>query len=84
MAEFSPIDEIEPLIVTADDGTLFHLSAVSFGGPNPPYPAGQRLRWHIIDTSGRDFVGPPILDREPEAARQAVAEWWRQQKPAVP
>jgi len=81
MAESSPIDEIEPLIVTADDGTLFHLSAMRFGGANAPYPTDQRLRWHVMDTAGRSYVGPPILDREPEAAQQAISDWWRQHKP---
>lgn len=81
MAESSPIDEIEPLIVTVDDGTLFHLSPMNFGGANAPYPPGQRLRWQITDTCGRSYVGPPILDSEPQAVRQAVSDWWREHGP---
>ena len=82
MAESSPIDEIEPLIVTVDDGTLFHLSPMNVGGANAPYPPEHRLRWQIMDTSGRSYVGPPILDSNPEATRRAISDWWREHRPS--
>lgn len=83
--ESSPIDGIESLIVTVDDGTVFHVSPAHFGGTSSKYPKHVALRWQIRRLSPRphgderpmSYVGPPIQpDRSPEAVRALINDWW--------
>lgn len=83
--ERSPIDGIDAVIVSTDDGTVFHVSPVFLGGPNSPYPVHVRLRWAVHRMSQRphgdempdSYVGPPIQpDRSPAAVRALINEWW--------
>lgn len=71
------IEGIDSFVITLDDGTFLHVQPCAFGGPNAPYPVGERLRWMIWDSTGKSVVGPPIgRDRTPEGVRDAVARWW--------
>ena len=65
---------VEPFIVTVADGKKFRCSVAALGRESDP-------RWILLDTSGTQYVGPPVEpDKSPEAVEQLVSGWWEARK----
>jgi hypothetical protein len=65
---------IEPVIVTAEDGTRFRCSIAAIGRETAP-------RWVLLDNEGIQYIGPIVeADKSPEAVDRLIRAWWENAK----
>jgi len=62
---------VEPFVVTTEDGKRFRCSVAALGRESDP-------RWVLLDSDGRQYVGPRVeADKSHEAVERQVREWWQ-------
>jgi hypothetical protein len=65
---------VEPVIVTAEDGTRFRCSISAIGRETSP-------RWVLLDNEGIQYIGPAVEpDKSPEAVDRLIRAWWENAK----
>ena len=61
---------VEPLVVTADDGTRFRCSVAAIGRETEP-------RWVLLDSDGVQYLGPRVeADKSRDAIERLIRAWW--------
>jgi hypothetical protein len=73
MPKDTPLCNVPPIFVTANDGTLFSCIAHRTTAESPT----AELGWKLTDPSGVEHFGPPDLGRQsPVELQHLVFQWW--------
>ena len=65
---------VEPIVVTAADGTRFRCSVSALGRETEP-------RWVLLGSDGIQYLGPPVeADKSREAVERLIRDWWAAEK----
>ena len=65
------------VVVTTEDGTVFHCTPYETVGPDTQ----RQARWKLVEPGGVEYAGPDYDGFTSQAdIRRMVAEWWEAQK----